>query len=188
VPSTQPAGLDRGFIDTVVFGLLTSGEAADAATDWAGRPLADGVARVLYLSGKAPTKDDLGAFTADFVAEHNLTSGNVVAFLDGWHDRIGVCRDFRVRDVRSATKIEAILACDKKKAWDTALTVGGAPSHRIAWTEVSSPSSSPAPGPQHQQCLNACSKEEGLCMATAHSAPERQVCIKEMTLCKKECK
>src|SRR5262249_44378309 len=130
----QPAGLDPRFIDTVVYGLLNAGLAADLGSDWSGRTLAEGVARVLYLSGKPPAQDDLHAFTADFVAEHHLTSGNVVAFLNDWHDRVGKCGGFRVRDVLSATKIDTVFSCQTRD-WDVVLTVSDQVPHQIAWAD-----------------------------------------------------
>lgn len=53
VPSgeTQPASVDKGFMGTVVMGMLTTGLGGDAATDWQGKPLAVGVARYLWVLG-----------------------------------------------------------------------------------------------------------------------------------------
>jgi hypothetical protein len=181
----QPVGLDPVFIDTVVYGMLNASLAADTGIDWSGRTLAEGVARVLYLSGKTPAQDDVHAFTSDFVAEHHLTSGNVVAFLNDWHDRVGKCRGFRVRDVFSATKIQSVFSCQNHD-WDVVLTVSAQAPHRIAWAETSKPS--PSPHPSKQACLDACTKDEGACMATAHGSEEKHACVVEKTSCAKLCK
>jgi CubicO group peptidase (beta-lactamase class C family) len=177
----KPAALDGNFMTTVVNGLLTSGVAADAASGWSGATLADGVARVLWLSGKAHAPGDLGAFSPNFVTDHKLTNGNVVAFLDDWHDHVGTCTDFRVRDVVSATKIEAVLTCEKKKSWDIVLTVSGQVPHRIAWTEVASLNL------QDAMCFALCSKAEATCMGTASNAGEKQSCVTDAVQCKKQC-
>ncbi len=188
--SPQPAGLDPHFMDTVVFGLLGSAEGADAATAWSGETLADGVARVLYLSGKEPRKDDLDAFTPGFIADHHLGEENVRSFLGDWQTRVGACHTFRVRDVSSATKIELVLTCEKG-TWDAVLSVESQPPHRISWSEVggppAGPSASPLPDPHHAHCLTACTQQEGQCMSTAHGSAERQRCVKMMQLCKREC-
>ena len=131
----QPEGLDSHFIDTVVFGLLSSGVTADAATEWAGRKLAVGVARVLFLSGKEPKKSDLDAFTPDFIADHHLSETKIKSFLEDWQGRIGECHNFRVRDVSNEKKVEVVFTCDKKR-WNAVLTVEGQQPHRISWSEV----------------------------------------------------
>jgi hypothetical protein len=53
-PYPKAPGLDSNFMETQVFGLLTAGKTGDAATTWSGVPLADGTARLLWLSGAEP--------------------------------------------------------------------------------------------------------------------------------------
>jgi len=181
----QPSGLNSSFMYTVVNGLLDAARTADAATDWSGRTLADGVARVLYLSGKEPAKSDLDAFTPDFVVANHLGSANVVAFLTDWQHRVGSCWTFRVRDVLSATRIEAALAC-KRQVWDIVLTVEGQTPHRISWSEIA-PAQPSSPDPHHQECLAACVTQEGGCRQNAHSSDQQQACVEAMIECKSEC-
>ena len=179
--SPQPAGLDSRFIDTVVNGMLSSTQSADTATGWSGKQLADGVARVLYLSGKQPAAGDLAAFTPAFVSAHDLVAGNVATFLHDWQVKLGPCHNFRVRDVRSASKIEAVFTCDKRR-WDAVLDVESQQPHRISWTEVGV-----LGGTQPGQCLAACNVDEGKCMASAHGSAEKQACVHEAQQCKAQC-
>jgi hypothetical protein len=180
----QPAGLDPVFIDSAVYGTLNAGEAADKANaDWAGKALADGVARVLYLSGKAPQAGDLAAFSPSFVAANKLTAANVVAFLTNLHNQIGPCHNFRVRNAASSTTVELRLTCQKSD-WDLILSVEAAAPHKISWQTVSPAPPSP---PSNGQCKTACNTGEGQCMSQAHSSAERQACVKEKTTCLVEC-
>jgi CubicO group peptidase (beta-lactamase class C family) len=180
----QPAGLDPVFIDSVVYGTLNAGEDADKANpDWAGQVLADGVARVLYLSGKVPQAGDLAAFSASFIAANKLTAANVAGFLTTLHNQIGPCRTFRVRDANSPTSVELRLSCQKSE-WDMILSVETAVPHRISWQTVSPKPPSP---PSKAQCQAACNIAEGPCMSQAHSSADRQACIAEKKTCLAEC-
>lgn len=185
--STEPyPSASDPFIDNVVYGMLDSTLSADAATNWSGKTLSDGVARVLYLSGKSPAAGDLDAFTPDFIAAHQLKASNIVSFLNTWHNQIGNCPTFRVRAVETADKIELQLPCKKAK-WDIVLAVEQASPHRIAWSEVSSVPVGSSPGSK-AKCLASCTTDEGKCMAQAHGSSEKQGCVQEKKVCMKECK
>ncbi len=176
------------FIDNAVYGMLGSAQSADAATTWSGQTLSDGVARVLFLSGKTPQTGDLDAFTPDFVAAHQLKTTNIVAFLNNWHGQVGSCPTFRVRAVETASKIELQLPCTKAK-WDIVLSVEDKSPHRIAWSEVSRVpiGNGKQPGSK-AKCLAACSTDEGKCMAQAHGSAEKQACVQEKKACTAQCK
>jgi CubicO group peptidase (beta-lactamase class C family) len=190
-PRTTPqaAGLDASFIDSVVYTLLDSARSADTATSWSGQALATGVARVLFLSGKKPDKSDLDALAHDFINAHHLNASNVVSFLTTWHNQVGRCSSFRVRDVRSGDKIEIVLPCEKA-AWDIVLSVDEKAPHRIAWSEVSKAvvSGNTGGGKPKGQCTASCSTDEGQCMKQAHSSADRQACVHEKTACVASCK
>jgi len=171
----QPAGLDPHFIDTVVYGLLNAGLSADAATSWTGQTLADGVARVLYLSGKTPETSDLNVFTSAFIAGNHLTDSNIVSFLDTWHSQVGTCSTFRVRDVRSSNQIEIVLPC-KHATWDTVLEVEEQEPHRISWSKL-----------VNEKCVESCGAAEGQCMSQAHSSSDRQACVQQQLSCTAAC-
>ena len=181
VHKLQPGGLDGNFMGTVVSGLMNAGVAADAATDWTGKTLAIGTARVLWLSGKVPAASDLGAFTPAFVAAQNLDGAKLVALLTKWQATFGKCKSFRVRKVNSATQIAVAFQCAKKDFFTT-LTVEAEVPHRIAWTTpLATP---PAPSPQ---CKIECNKQEGICMAQAHSTQDKQGCIADKKMCLQDC-
>jgi CubicO group peptidase (beta-lactamase class C family) len=187
--STEPyPSASNAFIDKVVYGMLDSTLSGDAATNWSGKTLSDGVARVLFLSGKTPQSGDLDAFAPDFVAAHQLTASNVVAFLTTWHNQVGSCPTFRVRAVQTADKIELRLPC-KKASWDIVLTVEDKSPHRIAWSEVSSVPVAGGGSPSSKgQCLMACTTDQGKCMAQAHGSSEKQACVQEKKACMAQCK
>lgn len=176
----QPAGLDKNFMTTVVMGLLTSGKTADAATDWTGQLLADGIARLLYLSGKAPAASDINAFRASFIATNHLNAGNVVAFLNTWHNAVGSCSTFRVRHVRSTSSLGVSFRC-KKSTWNVVIDVDASAPHKVSWSNV------PPDPVALQKCINACNVAEGACMSQAHSVSEKQQCIADKKECVKEC-
>jgi CubicO group peptidase (beta-lactamase class C family) len=179
----QPKGLDSNFMGDVVFGLLTSGLAADKATSWSEQTLADGVARVLYLSGKQAEASDLGDFQASFLASEGLKPSNIVGYLNAWHALYGSCSSFRVRAVDSATKIAVRFVCQKWQ-WDVVLEIESASPHRIAWTETGAKQ---IPSPL-VKCDTACSLSDGQCMGQAHSSSERQACVQATEKCQAACK
>lgn len=176
----QPKGLDPNFMATVTFGLLNSGEAADSATTWAGQALADGVARVLYLSGKSPSAADLDNFEPAFAVQQNLNQSNIAGYLTAWQKKVGTCASFRVRSVTSATEILVRFNCSKGD-WDTTLTVADKGQHRIAWSYV------PPPSPAYEMCMAKCSKDAGLCMDSAHGSAQKQQCAFENKQCQEAC-
>ena len=169
----QPAGLDGGFVTTAVSGMLNAGKAADKSTDWTGQTLAIGVARVLWLSGKAPQPNDLGAFTPAFATAHGLGPANIVAYLNKLHSEFGACATFRVSGVSTPQQIDLHLQCAVKD-FDTQLTVEAEAPHRVAWSWVP---------PPIQGCPAACNVEENQCMQQAHSAADRKECVAEKTNC-----
>jgi CubicO group peptidase (beta-lactamase class C family) len=177
---TWPAS-PAGFVGNVVNGFLTAGLSADNATDWIGKVLSIGVARVLYLSGKSPQASDLAAFTPQFVSGQKLSQANVVAYLKAWQSKHGHCSTFRVRDIESTSKIAVQFHCEKGN-WATVLEVQGGPSYKIAWVDNVTPV---ATGPS---CAQKCNTQEGSCMQQAHSPSERQQCIHEKQQCVAECK
>lgn len=179
--STDPAGPFggvSGFVDEIAFNiLLPQGETADAATTWSG-PLADGVARVLYLSGKPPATSDLGDFTNSFITANLLNAKNIVAFLNNWHQQVGACTNFRVRAVKNDSEITVRFYC--KRVWDVVLDVQGA---KISWVEVSQAGASTP-----QKCVLGCESSEESCMNSAHSFANRQMCVIQVGVCQKACK
>jgi len=98
----QPPGLSTSFMNDVVYGTLSTGMAADAATTtWTGSADGTAVARALFLTG-APTSapSTLAAqFTPAFLASQGLTTDAAVAsFVATWFQGHGSCSTFRVRD------------------------------------------------------------------------------------------
>ncbi|HUJ47562.1 MAG TPA: serine hydrolase [Rhizomicrobium sp.] len=177
------SGDDTDFLDVVVRELLLqAGEDADKATNWEGKPLSIGVARVLYLSGKSLDSSDLDAFTPQFVSANKLNLGNIVSFLSDWRKRIGKCRSFRVRDVHDSSEITVLFSCEKMD-FDAVLDVETSGKHRISWTDLNPP----PPSHSSEVCKQACYSDEGLCMQQAHSGPERGACVHQMEFCKAHC-
>jgi len=182
-PSAPAGATQPSSITSVVNGLLDAGIVADSATTWSKKALSVGVARVLFLSGKAPDQNDLNAFTAKFIADHALTKANVVSFLQGWQKQVGRCGTFRVREVESAGTVVARFSCEKGE-WGVVLDVEQVSPHRIAWSdEVAATVPPPNLG-----CTTACSVQEGSCMQQAHSSSERQQCIADKKECTAACK
>jgi hypothetical protein len=176
-----PPTLDTGFMDTVVrVDLLDTATTADqTTTTWQGQALAEGVARVLYLSGKTYSASDLNAFTSGFLSGSHLTSSNIVKFLQTWHSQVGICGTFRVRGTPSSTEADVTFHC-KNGDWETVLTVEASAPYQISWPLSSGPS---AP----QQCLDKCSTTEGTCMGNATSSAQRQQCILTQKVCLAAC-
>lgn len=184
--STDPGGPFGGvstFVDGIAFNtLLNQGEAADAATNWSGKRLPIGVARVLYLSGKTPAASDLGNFTDSFIAANLLNSTNIVAFLNNWHQQVGACSNFRIRAVENYGEITVRFYC--KQVWDVVLNVDDSTAHKISWAAASQAN---VPTPQ-DKCIMGCEASEESCMSGAHSFSNRQACVIQVGVCQKTCK
>jgi len=174
-------GDSQDFLDVVVRELLLqAGVDADKAnTSWENRPLSIAVARVLFLSGKAPTTTDLTAFTPQFIVEHKLSTLNVVSFLANWQRGIGKCQTFRIRDARDGTHITARFQCEKSE-WEATLTVEAGGLHRVSWFEITSPQANGV-------CKAGCTTENDRCIQQAHSGVERGACVHVMEICKAQC-
>lgn len=107
-----------------------------AATDglsWSGRPLPSGIARLLWLSGAAPSGGSpaetlafeqrlLAQFSDQFVFAKGLVAGtgssghrNVQEFVKQFFGDAHRCTTFRVRRVDSATSIAVRLLCENRR-------------------------------------------------------------------------
>lgn len=127
----QPPGLDGGFIDTVVWThLMNEGLAADAKTTWQGEPLAEGTARLLWLSGAKPRMNArlLDQFSAGMQRQNHLAAGNVETFIQRVFGDAARCSTFRVRSVSGPREASLRLQCRKgasnaEESFDVTLSV-----------------------------------------------------------------